>query len=287
MLDYEYIIGLTWAIITATLWGTRDVILKKGVESGGIMETVLVNGVVSTGSALVLALLVRELWVIFAMDLLTIVAFLIAGILQFFVATWLYYEGIKRAGASRTSSVSLIQSFMAPYLGILLLREPATVNIVMGTLIGALGILLVSHRGGLGFTPAVLYGLGAGLCWSATPLILRFFYERARVPFLATFLGSGASLIFITIALILQRDWKGWNRFTISAGSLGGLGQATLYLSLAYAPTVIVIPVSNLKAVITIALSLFLIRDIEKITWKIVIGALLIIFGVILVNIGV
>ncbi len=285
-MSYEYIIGLTWAIITAALWGTRDVILKRGVESGGIMETVLINAVVSAGSALVLALWLGELWAIFTMDSLTIFAFLAAGILQFFVAVWLYYEGVKKAGASRTSSVSLIQSFVAPYLGILLLGEPAAVSIIMGVLIGALGILLVSHRGGLGFTPAVLYGLGAGLCWSTTPLILRYFYERARVPFLATFLGAGASLIFIITALFLQEGWRGWNRFTVSAGSLGGLGQATLYLSLAYAPTVIVIPVSNLKAVITIALSLLLIREIERVTWKIVVGALLIILGVILVNLG-
>lgn len=182
-MDYEYTVGLIWAITTATLWGVRDVILKRGVESGGIMETVLVNAIVSAASAFILALWVGEFWLLFTMDSLTIAAFLIAGILQFFAAVWLYYEGVKRAGASRTSSVSLIQSFIVPYLGILLLGEPAAVNIVVGVLICALGILLVSHREGLSFTPAVLYGIGAGLCWSAVPLILRFFYERVRAPF--------------------------------------------------------------------------------------------------------
>ena len=154
-------------------------------------------------------------------------------------------------------------------------------------MIGALGILLVSHKGGGGFTSSVLYGLGAGLCWTITPLILRFFYERARAPFLAVSLGAGASLVFVLISLYMLRSrggLVGWNRFILSGGSLGGLGQTTLYLALAFAPTVIVVPVYNLKVVITIILSILFIRKIEGITRKVVLGALLTILGAVLVN---
>jgi drug/metabolite transporter (DMT)-like permease len=284
-----YLPGLLTAILTASLWGTRDVVLRKTTLKGAIVETMLINAAVSLLSSLIPAFLLGELLLLASMDFFTIFVFTLAGIIQFFVAVWLYYEGIRRVGASKTSAASLIQSFLTPYLGILLLGEPSATHVIIGVLIGALGITITSYKGEGKFNWGILFGIGAGLGWTTTPLILRFFFERARVPFLATSLGSSGSIIMILalLAFMRRKDYElSFSKGVGLAGTLGGLGQTTLYIALSLAPTVIVVPAYNLKVIVTILLSPIFIKRIEVIDAKVIVGAIMTILGVILVNLN-
>lgn len=75
-------------------------------------------------------------------------------------------------------------------------------------------------------------------------------------------------------------------RLAIIAGVLAGLGQVLMYMALKITPAVVISPLIHTQPLFTFAGALVFLRGTEKLTWKLVLGTLLVIGGVALITIG-
>jgi len=286
-------LGVTLALVTAFTWGTREILLRKAFEStrivSGLYATMLATFLLSSISALTFE---SASWPHLTLEIVLLWSAL--GMLHFPFAMSLYYKGIESVGGARTSVVSNSSAILTPILGMALLGEPSTSNIIAGVFATGAGIFTVSTAD-LNVTEwkwqkGIWYGLLAGLLWSVTNLLTRYGVSKLPIPMTGLALASGVPLIPL-IALhfprhkkVILSDLRRSSRL-IGGSFLSGLGQATLFAALTFAPTVYVVPTYNLKSLVTVFLAGLLIAKSERVNKRVILGALLAIGGIALINI--
>jgi uncharacterized membrane protein len=112
-------------------------------------------------------------------------------------------------------------------------------------------------------------------------------------PIFGVTVGFTTSLVVYSIVLLSLKKW----RESISlkrddlilfcvAGVLLAAGWLTLFYALSYGNVVIVAPLANLHPIVVVALSYFLIGDIEKLTQKTLFGVTIVVMGVVMITMG-
>jgi drug/metabolite transporter (DMT)-like permease len=285
-------VGVFLALVTAITWGSREILLRKAFEATkpvtGLVVTMLATSVLS-----LIAAFFYESTFWNQLTATEVVMWAMIGGLHFPLAMTLYYQGIESVGGSRTSVVSNTSAIVTPLLGMALLSEPSTLNIIAGVFATGAGIITVSYsdadNAGWRWQRGIVYGLFAGIIWSVTNLLTRFGLIILSLPMTGLALAGGAPLIPVVIFLILKnraKDLSGLrNRKLIVGSLLSGLGQVTLFAALAVAATVYVVPTYNLKSLVTVLFAYALIPKSEKVNARVILGALLAIGGIVLINI--
>ena len=293
MIVMDVTIGVLLALVTAVTWGSREILLRKAFE-----ETKPVTGLLVTMLATcIISLIAAFLYESAFWNRLSITDFVLwsmIGALHFPMAMTLYYKGIESVGGSRTSVVSNTSAIVTPLLGMALLSEPSSLNIIVGVLAAGAGIITVSssdsNSTGWRWQRGIMYGLFAGFIWSVTNLLTRFGLTLVSLPMTGLVIAAGVPLIPLTIFLILKSrdavlsDLKRSQKL-IAGSFLSGLGQVTLFAALALAATVYIVPTYNLKSLVTVLLAYALIPKSERVNAKVILGAVFAIGGIVLINI--
>jgi drug/metabolite transporter (DMT)-like permease len=286
-------VGILLALATAIVWGAREILLRKAFEAASPVHALFAT----IGATFAISLLAALFWESAAWSRLAfpdLVLWITIGALHFPVAMTLYYLGIDSVGASRTSVVSNVSAIVTPLLGMTLLGEPSTLAVTAGVLVAGAGILTVSasdiDSGKWMWQKGILYALMSGLVWSVTNLLTRFGFAHLNLPMTALAIASGVPLLLTGLYLILKDrgadvlcDMKR-SRKLVSGCLLSGLGQATLFAALYFAPTIYVVPTYNLKSLVTVFLAYALIPKSERVNMRVILGAILAISGIILIN---
>jgi drug/metabolite transporter (DMT)-like permease len=286
-------VGTLLALATAVLWGSREILLRKAFEATkpvhGLLATIAATFIISF-----IAAFFYESGSWNRLTLSDVLLWATIGVLHFPVAMALYYLGIDSVGASRTSVVSNVSAIVTPLLGMALLAEVSTPNVVAGVFVAGAGIFIVSsssiNTGGWRWQKGIVYALLAGLTWSATNLLTRFGFAQLRLPMTALAIVSGVPLLPVAL-FIISRD-RGAGMVSdmrqspqLAGGSfLSGLGQVTLFAALFFAPTIYVVPTYNLKSLVTVFLAYLVIPKSERVNARVILGAILAIGGIILIN---
>jgi drug/metabolite transporter (DMT)-like permease len=289
----EVYLGVLLALITALLWGSRDVVLKKAFAVRGPFEGVLNTLLMTFVSSAAALPFFGEMRYWTSVDFTAIVQFVLAGALQFVVAMFLYYRGIQSAGASVASVVSQTSAIATPLMAMALLGEPSSPQLIAGVLFGGSGIFVVSashaQGGHLRWTREAVYPALAGVIWAITPLILRHAFVYAQLPLTAAALSSGVCLAAVGASSLIRQkrgalfELRGSAALT-SGAVMSGIGQVTVFAALALAAAVYVVPTYSLKTVVTVTLGHFLLPKSENVGSRIVVGAAMAVVGVLLVN---
>ena len=289
----DVMVGVLLALATAVLWGSREVLLRKAFE-----VTKPVHGLLATIAAtFIISLIAAFFWESALWNRLTLADWALwtmVGVLHFPVAMALYYLGIDAVGASRTSVVSNVSAIATPLLGMALLAELSTPNVIAGVFAAGAGIFAVSasdaDSGGWRWKKGIVYALLAGLAWSVTSLLTRFGFAELRLPMTALTIVSGIALLPVALYLVLRDVGVGMlsdirrSRQLAAGCSLSALGQVTLFAALSFAPTIYVVPTYNLKSLVTVLLAYAVIPKSERIDMRVILGAILAISGIILIN---
>lgn len=135
----------------------------------------------------------------------------------------------------------------------------------------------------------LFYPLLAALCYSTNPIMVKLGLRSSNEPLLGAAIGMTAStLVYLAYFLAAGRarelfampQWVGWY-FAIS-GLCSTLGVFSFFAALQYIPAAVVAPLTGAAPLVTLILSHFLLREMERITTMDVVGTLLIVGGVIL-----
>ena len=279
-----HLLALAGAIASAG----ASILIRQGLRGGTTYGGFWVNLAVGSVCLWVILLLRGPLEPVRVEGLAYFVA---AGLVGTVAGRLLRFLAIEKVGASVTSALNNLFPFISSGLAILLLGEEVTTAIVVGTLVIVAGTVVLSLTGQeMGFRPAHLalpilsatcfgvvailrkLGLGtmspvAGFAVNVTTALIAFTFFLFVAGKLGTILGTPRSIMYFV-----------W------AGLAENLGVFLILVALSMGTVSVVAPLTGTAPIFVLVMSPFFLRGLERPTWRVVVGTLLIVFGVYLIT---
>ena len=135
----------------------------------------------------------------------------------------------------------------------------------------------------------LLYPLLAALCYSTNPVMVKLGLRLSNEPLLGAAIGMTASTIVYLVyflgagrgrELFAVPQWVGWY-FAVS-GLCSTLGVFSFFAALQHIPAAVVATLTAAAPLVTLTLSHFLLKEMERITSADVVGTVLIVVGIVL-----
>lgn len=284
-------LGVALVLLASLAWGIAPLFSRKGMQ----YVPPKVGSFLAMGTAFLLSTLLALLFhrrELFSLSLAAFGWFAMTGIISNGLANYFYYRGIYLVGASRASPISASTPLLSLPLAVIVLGESITVPIAAGAL-GVVGGLYLITGGGPEDVQARKHGyvfaLLAALCWAFANLLIR----KGVTTFASPLASVPISLFFATLILLPSPEGvtsvrkagrKLW--LLAAAGLSSGAGTLLFYGAMSLAPVVVVSPLGNLGPLIAIPASHLFLRRLEKVTRRLVLGALLVLAGAVTVSIG-
>jgi drug/metabolite transporter, DME family len=198
---------------------------------------------------------------------------------------------IHKVGASVASAILNLAPLISSGLAILLLGERVTLPIVGGTLVIVVGTILLSLSGKYsGFRVRDLgYPLLAASCFGLVAVVRKLGLGHAG-PLFDSAVNITAALIASTAFVVatgnhgsLRCDRRSL-RFFIAGGIAENAGVFLVLASLGFGDVSIVTPLAGTSPLFVLLLAYFFPSHAEKLSWRVVVGAVLIVLGVVMLS---
>jgi uncharacterized membrane protein len=285
--------AIALALFSSLLISATTIIMKKGIERTNPTSAMLVVTLVGTLILLGLSLPQVQLG---HLKSKAFPLFVLAGIFSPALVRWLYFISIDRIGPSMSSSILSTGPAFTAVIATVFLKEKVTLNIALGIIliIGGIitferdlhtdGKLTVRHKQDLIF--AVLAAILVGLAIVIRKMGLNILDE----PLFGVTVGFTTSLVFYALMCLafksmraaISLDLKN-TLYLCGAGAFLTTAWLTLFYALSYGDAIIVAPLASLHPVMVLGWSYLFFKDIEKITFKTVLGIIIVLIGVLLI----
>lgn len=274
------------ALLTAVTFGLAPVLIKMAYQRGGTTGTGLILSLVS---ALVVYLAIVPLidprWELLTLP--AVVAFALGGLVGNAVGRRWSFVSIELLGASRSSAIRGISPVVTAFLAVAVFGEVVTP--VRWAAIAAIvaGAVLVSwnpgadHKGWIGL--GVLYAFGAAAGYGIRPILIKYGLNIADTPLAAGMIGSAAALIYSLWrenpagVRITRFDVSFW--LFLVAAVVGALGTVSLIFAISLGEISVVYPLSSSAPLFAVVFTALLLRGVEDLGWRLLLGAVLIVAG--------
>ena len=280
-----------FALGTAVLFALHNVLIKKGLATSNsttaVFITIGINSVFLWGFALPLTPL-------HYLATPAILIFLGVGLFQPGLTRLLTVKGIDTLGVAIADPIRASTPMFSSLMAILFLGEQMTFAILCGTILIILGVTVLSYQKSAGRPLRLLYifyPILASFLVGLSQVARKFGLAFIPHPFLAAAVTATSSFAVISSLLLLTGQKGEGLRLTreclpyyLSAGVAISMAMASLYYALSLGEVIVVIPVTSSGPFFALTLSAIFLRDIEQVTLKIVLGAGLIVMGVLLVT---
>lgn len=284
-------LGHVYALTAGVIWGFTPIFTKKAM-AGASVRLVLVFG--STSGSLLLFLLAvlrgESVWIPEPPS--TILAFIYIGITGSLIGRSLYIKGIEKVGGARATSVVNASPLITSFLAVAFLGEQFTPVIGVGILLIVLGIYLISSQrsqaGSLHFRRIdLLWPISSACIYSINPVIKRFGMTLSQSPLIGALYSHSTSAVIFLISFLIRPDWQEVRRlslrhltYLILSGCSMSLGAYFTFLAVSNQPAIVVSAIWRVSPLISLGLSFFLLREVERVTLHDVFGTLAIVGGV-------
>ena len=222
-----------------------------------------------------------------------------AGVLHFIVGRYLGYIGIRLIGANRANPITASNILVSAALGIVFLGEPVTIYLVLAILLIFGGIILIGRTGNsekldiskANLTKGLIATLGGALCWGSSPALVKIGLREVNSPLVATFISYASA--FVIASLLLSHQGNRDKLRQLKRDALIPLGMSALsvstahllrYIAIAYSPISLVQALAmSVNGLLIFPLSFLINRRIEVFDPRIIVGAVIIVSGVLLI----
>lgn len=313
--------GQLFALLSAAFMGIGNVCARKGMESGkidrfsGLFITLVINNLLNIIClSIYLAMFGGE-----PINLPGFVYNVIAGFLNSFAGRWTLFCSMSYIGASRAGILKVATPFFAILGGVFLLKEVITIQSWLGIIIVILGVVFISietkeKEEQLAIKQLVSKPVGVDSDTNKIKkmrdvlpgkgivlgLLASFFFAGGNVcrkvgvtfipnPLLSVTIGSVVALLCAVILQMVRGKgpelilaFKNLNLSYFFAGVFTSLALYSLFWSLELIPITIVSSIGASEALFTMLASMILMGKKEMLNWRVVVGALVVIVGVII-----
>jgi drug/metabolite transporter (DMT)-like permease len=207
----------------------------------------------------------------------------------------LTYKGIDALGVAITDPIRATTPLFSAAMAILFLGEKITLPIIAATFMIIAGIALLSWRQGsmklAGSAVFLWYPIIASALAGATQVVRKFGLAAVPHPFLAAAVTATSSFVVSVLTMWYvektQETWK-MNRqcfwWFLAAGVTVSFSMACIYYALDRGQVSVVIPISSTGPLFSLILTAIFLRDVERVTLRIVTSAAMIVSGVLLIT---
>ena len=223
------------------------------------------------------------------LNLIAVLFFALGGILSLGVGRLFNFVAMKGLGVAKTSALIGSSPVITTLLSVVILSEHLDIITIVGAIIVALGIVLISGAIGFKMEKSLLWGLVSAFAYSLSNIASKSGILIQPDPFLSTATGSVAGLIFISIYLIstgqtkdLRISRQSLAYFAIT-GFLSSIGWLSMMKAFETGPVSVVTTIVYSYPLFALLFTRFLIKE-EKLTIRTVIGSILVVVGVAVVT---
>lgn len=288
---------VVFAFVAAAFFGLEPVLTKRGLAAGGtwLQSTLILLGVrmvLFWGALFAVAgvggALAGVTW-------LAVALFAVASLIATALGRPAMYVGIDRVGSTVTNAFVNARPLVSVVLGVVILGEHLTLSITAGVIALVAGLVAVTlSRGGdiAGWSLIdLIFPLVTALAYSSGNVIRRFgFTSTSTTVFQAVAVGE--TITFVALAAYAYGGYSEpvWTAgrdvygYFLGGTTLASLGFLAMFAALEGGPVSVVDPVIAAAPLLTVGFAAVLLRDVERVTARLVAGVVLVVVGIVLVT---
>lgn len=219
--------------------------------------------------------------------------FVLVGIFVPGVARFFIFKGMERLGASITSCLTNSTPLFATLFAVTFLHERPTLTNLLGTFLIVLGITSLSWKGAAKTwqTRDLLFPLTAAFLFAARDNMVRLGLLQIESPIVGAAIAASTSLATMSVIYAAFEEkqplgnsvQRGLTLFA-GAGFMNFLSYVFAYTALSMERVSLMSPLINGSSLFILPLSALFLKDVEKITPRIIGATLLVLLGVFLIS---
>jgi drug/metabolite transporter, DME family len=278
------------AMLSSMGWAADSVLVRLGTRNSSIFAAMFISFLASASCTWIYLLATTPLAVFGSR---AIFYFLISGCLQPLCARALYYEGLTRIGVSRAGPLRGAEPLFAAAVAVAFLHERPSVAVYSGTLLIVASVWIISGKQSGETRWRLLdcaFPLGAAMVSAVSQNLRKQGLNLLPNPFVAAATVSSTSLVLLSVFLwstkrsrVLRLERRSRFYFLGAAG-IATTAQVLNFVALGRGQVSTIIPLLNTTPLFILLFSKLFLGGVERVTSRIVVGALLMVSGMVLIT---
>jgi drug/metabolite transporter, DME family len=287
-------IGVALAILAAATSAISVVLARKYSSQSSTFNMSLAISCVGMVALWPLAITLTDFS---AVNVASILLFAVSGVLTPGFVRLLYYEGMKRLGAPANSSLFSVYPLYTSLLAVLFLSEILAPGNWAGIILVFLGGILVEWSSKEAnvkghFKKGVIFPIVGGLTLGVGSIMRKYALNLFNAPVLGVAVAYTASLLpFLMILAVSQPVRKNLSlKRDLRLFWVAGIGQGVTWIlsfyALSYDTVSVVTPLLSMEPVFVALFAFMYLRQIEKVSSKLLVSIGLTVLGVVLITLN-
>ena len=293
-------LGIFFALLGAVSIAATAIFVRVATREGGkAFYAVIVSLIMNL--IIVIPVVAVVYYPDYGITLKSAIAFAGAGLSGTLIGRVAYFEGIQRVGASRSDAIKATTPIIATIIAIVLIGEsPSRIHIagISAIVVGVwiISLDLIQDKIIKGITNRrmdVIYPIAAAIFFGFEPVFARIGVLEGTPGHVGLSIKMVVAGIGFLIYFMVKGDMPNIgkifeNKITARWYILAGLASTSmmifLYTAIEIAPVVFVVPFLQTSPLFVVIFSYIWLQDIEHISWRLVIGILVMISATILIT---
>ena len=277
--------SLFLALLSGFAFALNNFLAKIGMEESNPSTAVAINVVINALGLWILAIFTSPIRPIFSVH---VWPFLLAGIFSPGLARPLLFSGYQHLGLARSDVVAASMPLFAVLTAILVVGEQPAPQALLGTLFIVVGIGVLSYRREEESNWklwTLFFPLGAALFFAFRDVSVKVGLQMVPFPVAGAAIAATVASIVVNLPYLFEKRRRSFivTRISLIYLTLGGfcatVAYLTFFLALQGEMVSHVTPLVSIFPLFSVILGYCFLQSKEKVTWKVVVGGLLVVGG--------
>jgi drug/metabolite transporter, DME family len=288
--------GVVLALLSAMSFGLSQIIVRKNLEKSNFVYIALTVTIIGNIILWPLALGFTNLA---SLNPAGILLFVLAGLLAPAIARLFFFRGMETSGVSINASIFAIYPLYTTTAAILLLGETLTAEKWIGVAFIILGAIfigrIINHNAARHKSISkkdLIFPVLGSLALAFSQIVRKEGLNVYNQPLLGVAVGYATTLLFYLIIMAFSKNARA-SKFSskdLKMFWLPGVGIAAgwllSFIALSQEMVAVVVPVLQTELLFVLLFAFIFLRKLERVSFKLVASAVLIVAGVVLLSIN-
>lgn len=291
------LIGILLSLLAMILFALVNILISRSLRPDKLIEGIYITLISSSFIIFFLSVFSGEIFLITTLNPEIWFLYILTGIFNFLIARSFNYTGITYLGPSRNSAVVATRILFAAFFSVIFLSEVLNIYVIIGVFLAFIGVVLVSlsqENKKKGFSyKGLMFATLTAVFVGISVVIIRQADLMSNLPI------DGALIAYVTASILytpmaIYKQFNSKSLYTrnmlyilIVSGFLSGIAQVSRYSALEFSPVVIVASIVATTPLGTMIFSFFLNKKHEILNYKLAIGSMITVIGVIIISIAI